>query len=96
MTDHIAQQHAISFQLLAVRLGAAYGLLSFAGLIAAHIMLSHSVLGVLLALGGSLMAYANFSIVSAAPKSPWVGRTQILSIGLGLMSGLLLLSHALA
>lgn len=96
MSD-VAQQHAIQHQIQALRLGAVYGALAFAGLIATHLVIrtDHSAFGALLAITGALFAYLNFTAVSIDAESPWIGRLQLLSIGAGLLSGLLVLAGAL-
>lgn len=94
MSDiEIRQQHAIRHQLQAIRLGAVYGALALAGLIALHIA-SGATLGALLAIGSAFLAYLNFTIVSVNPESAWIGRTQMLSILSGAASAALALSGA--
>lgn len=95
--NEIAQKHAIDHQFLAIRLGASYGVLALGGLIATHLVMQgpFAALGALLAIVAALCAYLNFTIVSVAPDSQWIGRTQMLSIAAGVLSGLLILAGAL-
>lgn len=93
MTD-IRRQHAVDVQLTAIRCGAIYGALAFAGLIAAALVwdVRLALIGALL---GAFAAYVNFTLVSANANTFWVSLTMSASIASGFVSGLLLLGHAL-
>lgn len=93
MTD-VHQRHAIDVQLLAIRCGALYGALAFAGLIAAHLV-AGAPLGALLAILGAAAAYANFTLIAASVRGPWIDLAMIAAIAAGIASGFLLLARAL-
>lgn len=98
MSDvNLAQKHAIDLQLTAIRCGAIYGALALGGLVATHLMLGREFagLGALLACVAALFAYLNFSLVAADASSPWIGRTQVLSILTGVLSGILAVADAI-
>lgn len=76
-------------EIVSIRAGALYGVLAFAGLIALHLTLTHSVVGAVLAVVGSGAAYANFTVLTANPRSAMVTVFMVLSIGMGVASGLL-------
>lgn len=86
------QQHAIQHQLLAVRLGALYGALAFAGLIATHLVAGgqDGARGAFLAILGAGLAYVNFTLVVAQAKGHWINASMAASILAGVLSALLL------
>lgn len=90
MTD-AHQRHAIDVQLLAIRCGAIYGALAFAGLIAAHLV-TGTPIGALAAILGAGAAYVNFSMIAGGASEFWVSVVMGVSIASGVASGLMLLA----
>jgi len=88
------QRHAIDHQLQAIRLGAVYGALAFAGLIAANLTgwliagggQSPFAAGVLFAVAGAAFAYGNFTAVASGAKEPVIVTAMVLSILCGAAS----------
>lgn len=89
MTD-IHQQHAIDHQLQAVRLGAVYGALALAGLIALHIAEGNSI-GALAAIIAALFAYLNFTLLAAGARDLLINLAMAASMGFGIASGVMAL-----
>lgn len=84
------RQHAIDVQLLSIRMGAHYGLLALAGLVALHIAEGNPI-GALAAIIAALFAYVNFTLIAGGAANSLINLAMVASIAFGVSSGLLVL-----